>query len=72
VSRDIPSKYDTLIRRAAREVGRGHVKEFCEYLDRDGVPTPAKWQERKWKLAYANPTLGSSIRGVKKRYSRPA
>jgi hypothetical protein len=72
VVRDIPTKYDALVRRAAREVGPGHVEEFCESLQRAGVPTPAKWQERNWQRAYANPALGSAIRSIKRRYSQTA
>jgi hypothetical protein len=59
-------EYRSKMARAVREAKS--VKQFCEYLDRDAVPTPKAWNVKSWFAAHANPDLQSAIRSVKRRY----
>jgi hypothetical protein len=71
---DIPAKFEEIVRRAAKDAGhgRGSVRKFCEFLDRDPVPTPRTWGVKTWMLAYADRKRQSAIRGIKLRHSQPA
>lgn len=76
-SRDISrtEEKQELIFLAAREAGsgRGSVKRFCEFLDRDQVPIPNSLHTirdkgvKTWLKAHDYRELQSSIRGFKSR-----
>ena len=66
-------KYRVAINRASREAGKGagSVLRFCQFADRDNVPTLPEWRVRSWVEAYGK-GLRSQIRGQKLRYSVPS